>query len=208
MDGLALQSLPYGTMRAPGPTAIGTLFTNTVGALFPTISPPDLSNPTRQTLSLIIGFDPLIDKYIYPLRGDGEMRFMDNDVFRRWTMSIAEFLDSFRVVPRLMLLGYGWILWKVVEWFMAIEPVIQERCVIQDGIKLCEIVGTVGPNTQQAALVTTLVGIAAAVFGLYSNSGRDWHAKPFVPWKRCADCGKSSCAGECKESSTPPTGSP
>lgn len=127
------------------------------------------------------------------------MRLFDNDNFRRWSMSIAEFLDSFRVVPRLLVAGYAWMLWRVVDWFMKIEPVIQEKCSIVDGIKLCEVIGTHGPNTQQAALVTAVVGIAAAVFAFYSNTGRDWHDKPFVPWKVCADCGKSNCAGECAE---------
>jgi hypothetical protein len=36
------------------------------------------------------------------------------------------------------------------------------------------------PSTQHAALVTAVVGIAAAVFGLYSNSGRKWNG--FTNW--------------------------
>ena len=58
-------------------------------------------------------------------------------------------LNNYRVVPRLLVLGYAWLMYDVSYWFM----------VLQD------------PTGTQAAFVSTLVGVSAAVFGLYTNSG-------------------------------------
>lgn len=64
-----------------------------------------------------------------------------------------ETLDRWRVVPRLMVAGYGLLIWRVSEWFMSLPD----------------------PNGAQSAFVSTLVGASAAVFGLYVNSGgRQW----------------------------------
>jgi hypothetical protein len=38
------------------------------------------------------------------------------------------------------------------------------------------------PTTQHAALVTAVVGIAAAVFGLYTSTGKKWNGFSF--WKK------------------------
>lgn len=71
-------------------------------------------------------------------------------------LDTAEIIDAFRVVPRGLLVAYGFLVWYVVSWFM----------------------GLPAPNTQQAALVTTVTGIIAAVIGLYQNSGRKWRDRP------------------------------
>ena len=63
---------------------------------------------------------------------------------------IAGAIDDFRVVPRLMVAGYGWMMWSVAQWFMALPD----------------------PSGPQAAFVSTMVGASAAVFGLYTNSGK------------------------------------
>lgn len=57
--------------------------------------------------------------------------------------------NEWRIVPRLMVAGYGWLMWRVSDWFMALPE----------------------PTGTQAAFVSTLVGASAAVFGLYVNSG-------------------------------------
>lgn len=61
-----------------------------------------------------------------------------------------ERLDAWRVVPRLLVTGYGVMVWRVAEWFMSVPD----------------------PTAQQSAFVATVVGAAAAWFGLYVNSGR------------------------------------
>lgn len=70
-------------------------------------------------------------------------------------LDIAEVIDAFRVVPRSVLILYGILVWVVVSWFMGLPE----------------------PTTQQAALVTTVTGLIAAVAGLYQNSGRPWKHK-------------------------------
>lgn len=73
----------------------------------------------------------------------------------KWKMVMlngAEIIDAYRVVPRSILVAYAILVWIVVTWFMELPT----------------------PTTQQAALVTTVTGLIAAVVGLYQNSGRKW----------------------------------
>lgn len=58
-------------------------------------------------------------------------------------------LDEWRIVPRLMVILYGCLLWAVTYWFM----------------------GLVTPTNSQAAFVSTIVGAAGMIFGFYVNSG-------------------------------------
>ena len=60
----------------------------------------------------------------------------------------AQAFHDFRVIPRTLTLGYAWMVWDTVQWFQTIQA----------------------PNTQQALLLTTVVGVSAAVFGLYTSS--------------------------------------
>jgi hypothetical protein len=60
----------------------------------------------------------------------------------------AVLFHEFRIIPRALTIGYAWMVWDVVQWFKTLET----------------------PNTQQALLLTTVVGISAAVFGLYTSS--------------------------------------
>ena len=92
----------------------------------------------------------------------------------------AEFVDSWRIVPRLLVAGYTWLTWTVVEWYMSI-PLTIETCKIVNTEKVCGIIEKAGPTTQHAALVSAMIGAAAIVFGFYTNSGKDW-SKPIVPW--------------------------
>lgn len=68
---------------------------------------------------------------------------------------VAEVIDSFRVVPRVILALYGVLVWQIVDWYMLLPE----------------------PSTQHAALVTIVVGVIAPVVGLYQNSGRSWQQK-------------------------------
>lgn len=76
---------------------------------------------------------------------------MDKQKWLNW----AEVLDSYRIVPRLLLCGYAYLVYKVVLWYMGV-PV---------------------PSVEHAALVTAVVGIIAPVAGMYFNSGRKWGDK-------------------------------
>lgn len=59
-------------------------------------------------------------------------------------------IDAWRPFPRLFIIVYLVLLYRVVEWFM----------------KLSE------PNLEQSGLVSIVVGAGAAWFGLYVGSGR------------------------------------
>lgn len=63
---------------------------------------------------------------------------------------IAEIVNLFRIIPRLLVALYGLAFYQVSTWFMALED----------------------PTGSQAAFVGTIVGAGAAFFGLYVNSGK------------------------------------
>lgn len=71
---------------------------------------------------------------------------------QKW-LDIAEIVDAFRVIPRAILALSGYLIWNVVTWFMELND----------------------PSTQQAALVTVVVGIIPGIAGLYQSSGRKWN---------------------------------
>jgi hypothetical protein len=64
-----------------------------------------------------------------------------------------EYFDKWRVFPRIFLSVYIYLLYSVVQWFMLLPD----------------------PNTQQAGLVSVLVGVGAAWFGLYISGTPTQH---------------------------------
>ena len=62
-------------------------------------------------------------------------------------VEIPELMSNWRLIPRLMMVAYGWAFYEVITWFMALEA----------------------PNNAQAGLVSVVVGAGAAWFGLYVN---------------------------------------
>ncbi len=54
------------------------------------------------------------------------------------------------MIPRLIVFGYGWIMWDVSQWFMALPE----------------------PNGPQSAFVSTMAAAGTGVFGFYVNSGK------------------------------------
>lgn len=70
----------------------------------------------------------------------------------RWVqrcIMVAECLNRLRIIPRAIIAGYGWLVYEVVQWFMVLPD----------------------PNTQQSALITTMVGAAGIIFGFYMQGG-------------------------------------
>lgn len=78
-----------------------------------------------------------------------------NQMIKQKLLVLAEVIDAFRAVPRAILIGYALLVWNVVSWYMQIEV----------------------PTTQQAALVTAVVGVIAPVAGFYQSTGRNWGGK-------------------------------
>lgn len=62
-----------------------------------------------------------------------------------WYNKIANILDKFRLVPRLIMLAYIFAFYQSTMWFMSLPD----------------------PTNAQAAFISTIVGAGAAFFGLY-----------------------------------------
>jgi len=77
-----------------------------------------------------------------------KLRFPD----RGRLLEIAELIDAWRIVPRIILGAYGYLVWFVINWFIIIS----------------------NPATGQTALVVSIAGSIPVVIGLYQHSGRSW----------------------------------
>lgn len=115
---------------------------------------------------------------------------------RRISLAGAEAFDAWRIVPRAAVAGYVALIVYIIQWFIGIETFTQTSCdavilqsLLDRGIGLpeaenvaCTVTGVVGgPQTTHTILATTVAGLATAIFGLYTNSGRDW-SKSIAPW--------------------------
>lgn len=80
-------------------------------------------------------------------------------------LSIAEVIDAFRVVPRVLLFGYCWFGYYVVstllDWYMALP--VSERGLEAGGFA--------------AGVITAVTGLATAFMNIYHKSGRSWDNK-------------------------------
>ena len=65
-------------------------------------------------------------------------------------MITPERLDSWRIVPRALILAYMIVFYQTCNWFMSLSD----------------------PNNAQAGFVSVVVGAGAAWFGLYVNGGK------------------------------------
>lgn len=126
---------------------------------------------------------------------------MDNktDLYRKRHLAIAEFIDAWRLIPRTIVVLYGWGLYEVVKWYMGLRHTLIPGCDLEVLAEKCIIEA---PTTQHAVLVTAMVSVAAAVFGFYANSGRKWD-QPFKKWNGVAP--KPEEKPE-EETPKPPTG--
>ena len=77
--------------------------------------------------------------------------------FWKFWWYIPDYFDKWRLFPRAFITMYIYLLWKVTDWFMNLPD----------------------PNTQQAGLVSVVVGAGAAWFGLYVNSSGSRGPEPF-----------------------------
>jgi len=77
-----------------------------------------------------------------------------NVKFTSW-IDLARAVDSWRIFPRIFISVYIILLYQVVHWFMELSD----------------------PNTQQAGLVSIVVGAGAAWFGLYTGSSKNFDKK-------------------------------
>ena len=103
------------------------------------------------------------------------------DTWRKGHLAVAEWIDAWRLIPRVLVGIYVWLVYKVVAWYMALEPKMIEGCVSETALDCVYS----APTTAHAALVTAVIGISAAIFGLYTTSGKKWNG--FQPWNKPGD---------------------
>lgn len=77
-------------------------------------------------------------------------------------LDIAELLDAYRVVPRILLFFYGYLVWYITNWYLPIQ----------------------NPTTGQTAVFTTLLGSIPVIVGLYQSSGRRWGPHGNRQWRQ------------------------
>jgi hypothetical protein len=109
--------------------------------------------------------------------------------FRIFSLTFAESLDAWRIVPRIILIGYAVLVLNMYVWYKSIPTYVQEHCdaaviqiliqnksSVEDAQKAgCSVQNVVGgPTPAQTALVTTIIGLSSLIFGFYTNSGRKW----------------------------------
>ena len=77
-------------------------------------------------------------------------------------------LDSWRIIPRLLILAYMIVFYQTCNWFMSLSD----------------------PNNAQAGFVSVVVGAGAAWFGLYVNGSKVSKADEN---KKTTGCGNPDC---------------
>jgi hypothetical protein len=108
---------------------------------------------------------------------------------RKLSLHLAEAVDAWRVVPRMILVCYAWLVNQLYLWYTKIPTYVQEKCdaavlqiFLESGMELekaqklaCTVIDVVGgPTPAQSAFVTTIIGLSTGIFGLYASTGRKW----------------------------------
>ena len=111
-------------------------------------------------------------------------------------MTFAETVDGLRLVPRLILIGYSYMVFKLYVWYTSMETVVQTKCdatliqiLLENGNTLikaqdlaCTVVDVVGgPTSAQTAFVTILIGLATPLFAFYATTGKKWGKDSTLP---------------------------
>ena len=106
-------------------------------------------------------------------------------------MKWAEIIDAYRVIPRMMLLGYTLAVGMTISWYFNFDVKYVTFCdssvmkvLLDEGTSIeqakgiaCTVKDVVGQPTGYTALVTALIGAGAGIFGFYSATGRRWEKK-------------------------------
>ena len=116
--------------------------------------------------------------------------------FREYSLALAESFDAWRVTPRLLVGAYCFLVGDIIHKFLIFPTINKVTCdsavlqvMLDHKIDLgtatavaCRITDTVGPPTTYTVIVSAVLGVAAAVFAVYTNTGKDW-SKAITPWK-------------------------
>ena len=107
-------------------------------------------------------------------------QYVNIDAFRRRHLAIAEFIDAWRIIPRFLVIGYGYMLVTTINWYMGLKPYILPGCTKE----IAESCIVHAPTTANTILLSTIVTIAAPILGFYANTGKKWNG--FTPWAKTA----------------------
>lgn len=77
-----------------------------------------------------------------------------NKLINRWE-SVAYYLDLYRIFPRVLLAGYGYMAYKVAIWFM----------------------GLADATPAQAGFPSVVYGAAPFILNFYMQNGIDWERR-------------------------------
>jgi hypothetical protein len=109
--------------------------------------------------------------------------------FRKVSLVLAETVDAWRIIPRIMLIAYGALVFNLYQWYKSIPTFMQQKCdaavlkIFMDGgmalhqaqALACTVVDVVGgPTPAQSTFVTTIIGLSTGIFGLYTATGKHW----------------------------------
>jgi len=115
---------------------------------------------------------------------------------RKISLLLAEAVDAWRIVPRIVLVSYAWLVYQLYLWYTKIPTYVQEQCnadvlemLVKTGLALdkardlaCSVMDVVGgPTAAQSAFVTTIIGLSTGIFGLYTATGRRWDGNTQPP---------------------------
>lgn len=105
-------------------------------------------------------------------------------------LSVGETIDKLRVVPRILVMLYIYLVYRLVVWYTAIETKLKTECdaaliklLMDSGMSVeaasdlaCTIVDAVGgPTTAQTTFVTAIIGLSTAIFKFYVETGTNWN---------------------------------
>ena len=103
----------------------------------------------------------------------------------------AEVIDAYRIIPRLILIGYMLAVGLAINWYFNFEVKYVTQCdssvmkvLLDEGASIeqaesiaCTVKDVIGQPTGYTALFSALVGAGAGIFGFYSATGRKWDIK-------------------------------
>ena len=94
------------------------------------------------------------------------------DKIRTFYLLVGELLDTWRIIPRLIVFGYGWLVYKTFIWYLSLEPYVLENCNLPpEQFNNCIINA---PTQAQSIVLGTIVGVASLIFNFYVKTGRDY----------------------------------
>jgi len=85
----------------------------------------------------------------------------ETDKIRKTYLMFAEMCDALRLIPRSIVIVYGYVMWDAFIWIKSLETI----------------------SNQHVAILTAIFGLAGVIFGFYSKTSRSW-LQPFISWKK------------------------